>query len=159
MPTIELDALLTVFDDSRKAVVEEAARALGLIWPCLNSACGKDNPCDTGLCHGCGYDRDGQPLSDQQPGLYPIPDELWEDLREHVRAWIGSTARPAPDAVTFPYTRDDDGCWSLTAPVLHYGGRTETVTADLTRSEVAETLDEIADEAEPGYLEDLRITL
>ncbi|MFI0742492.1 hypothetical protein ACH4PU_31110 [Streptomyces sp. NPDC021100] len=159
LPTVDLDALLRVFNDSRKPVIEEALRKLGLLWLCRNPACGTHNPGGADLCSGCGYDRDGKPLSDQQPGLYQAPEQLWELLREQVRAWIGTTAHPMPDAVTFPYERHGDDYWSLTEPVLHYGGHTETVATDLADTEIDKTLVELADEVDPGYLEDLRITL
>ncbi|MGW1976639.1 hypothetical protein [Streptomyces sp. NPDC001889] len=158
--TSELDALLGAFDDSRRAVVEEAARAAGLLWQCRNTVCRKgDNPRAADLCHGCGHDRAGAPVSDDRPGVYPAPDELWEALREELRKQVATAVTPLPDAVTLLYRSEHKPVWSLTAPVLHYGGRTETGALTLAGTEAEAYLDDLADEVEPNYLEHLRITL
>ncbi|MET8768587.1 hypothetical protein [Streptomyces sp. NPDC004658] len=154
-----LTALLNAFDDSRKTVITETAYATGLLWPCLNSACStQSNPGEAQLCSGCGYDRTGKPISDVEPGLYPIPPELWEELRHHLRTWFAQRPEPTPDAVTFTY-RSQNTPWFLHEVTAHYGGRTETLDADFDNTEIDETLTAIADEAEPNYGEDLRITL
>jgi hypothetical protein len=155
-----LSALLNAFDDSRKAVVTEAAYKTGLLWPCLNAACStENNPSNTELCSGCGYNRAGKPISDHEPGLYPLSPEVWEELRAHLRTWFATRPEPTPDAVTFAFRSERAPSWFLHELTAHYGGRTESLDADFENTEIDETLTAIAEEGEPNYGEILRITL
>lgn len=42
---------------------------------------------------------------------------------------------------------------------MHHGGRQESYSTDLQNTEIESSLEEVARAVEPGYLEDLRITL
>ncbi|MFK0296327.1 hypothetical protein ACIQU6_38450 [Streptomyces sp. NPDC090442] len=160
MPTVDdLSALLAAADDHQEPALREVARKCGLLWQCRNAACLLDNARLVELCDRCGHDRQGRPLADHRPGLYPVPDKLWEALREHLHDWIATTGLPVPDAVTFRYLPLTGAEWEVADPVFHYGGRTETIPVDLSGTEIEEDLDDIADEAEPSHCESLRITL
>ncbi|MGW7463768.1 hypothetical protein ACWGJT_03450 [Streptomyces xantholiticus] len=161
MPTSELASLLEHSDTAGRSVIRDAAVSAGLMWKCRNPACGQHNLRAEGLCGNCGWDRQGRPLSDDQPGLYVAPDELWEQLREEIAEHLRREAlEPLPDAVTFPWVSGSDTSpWSLTELVLHRGGTTMIHQTALGGTEIEETLDEIALAVEPSYLEALRIML
>ncbi|WP_019061448.1 hypothetical protein [Streptomyces prunicolor] len=161
MPTIELAALLNHSDTAGRPVILKAAVAAGVLWKCRKSACSHHNDAGEELCRGCGRNSNGQPLSDSQPGPYVAPHEIWEMLREEVRDhFLAQEITPLPDAVTFPWRSDDPtSTWSLTDLVVHHGGRQEPYSSDLQNTEIESALEEVARAVEPGYLEDLRITL
>ncbi|MDJ0347212.1 hypothetical protein QMK19_39080 [Streptomyces sp. H10-C2] len=164
MPTSEqqmLQGLLDRTDAAGRTVILKAACAYGIVWMCRNPACTEHNPRGEELCHGCGHNQHGRPLEDRQPGLYSVPNVLWERLREDIALHLQDqkSVPTPPHAVTFPYTTIGPQPWSLNELILHYGGTQQPYTTDLDGTEIEELLTEIAHEAVPGYLEDLRITL
>lgn len=161
MPAIQLATLLEHADPAGRPAILQAAVAAGVMWKCRKAVCGRHNDRGEELCQGCGRNRAGQPLSDSQPGLYQAPDELWEQLREEITDHFRAQgADPLPDAVTFPWqSADTTATWSLTELTVHHGGRQEPYLTNFHTTEIEQSLEEIAIAVEPGYLENLRITL
>ncbi|MFH0246351.1 hypothetical protein ACGRHY_28920 [Streptomyces sp. HK10] len=158
----ELALLIEHSDAAGRAVVQEAAVTAGLMWKCRARSCPTTyNRIGEPLCRGCGRDRKGRFLPDLQPGLYAVPDELWEQLRtEVVQHFAGEQGTPTPDAVTFLWECESrTEPWSFTEVVLHYGGRQEKYQTAFAGTEIAELLKEIALAVEPNYLDNLRIGL
>lgn len=161
MPTIEITTLLDHSDEAGRPAILKAAVAAGVLWKCRETTCSRHNARGEELCRGCSRNREGQPLSDAQPGLYCAPDEIWERLRDEVKNhFLAQEIKPLPDAVTFPWqSADPTSTWSLTDLIVHHGGLQESYSTDLQDTEIEESLEEVARAVEPGYLEDLRITL
>lgn len=160
MPTSELALLIEHSGVEERRIIQETAVAASLMWKCRACPAAYHRISDE-LCHGCGRDREGRPLSDVQPGLYAAPGDLWEQLRTEVAEHFCQEAfAPLPEAVTFPWESTQDATpWSLTELTVHYGGLQRTHLTELEGTEVEELLKEVALAVEPGYLGHLRLTL
>ncbi|MFF8786841.1 hypothetical protein [Streptomyces sp. NPDC015125] len=159
MPTLELHELVDCATDEQEAVIRNVAYKAGVLWPCLNADCRRDQPRSAPRCTSCGCDRKGRPIGDSWPITYgPISGHLLADLREALVEWFTERGRPLPDAVSFEYTDQYESHeWSDWGS-LHFGGRTDPY-CDFHTSIVAEILTEISDDEAPQHNDVLTIAL